>query len=153
MDVSENARLYNQTLLRYNDMAKFFDAKPTPVVVVNTTKWNDRGELLHDGVTVTGSNVIDLVHGAALDYSDELQRLLREAGGWGTVLLYRRSCSEGACVCKFVQRSPPIGSISNKARGCRIGVPCAHNRRADCRRCRSWAERQEGGKTKSDACR
>ena len=52
MDVNEKARLYNQTLLRYNDMAKFFDAKPTPVVVVKTTKWNDRGELLHEGVAV-----------------------------------------------------------------------------------------------------
>ena len=62
MDVSEKARLYNQTLLRYNDMANFFDAKPTPVVVVKTSKWNDRGELLHDGVAVPGSNMIDLVH-------------------------------------------------------------------------------------------
>ena len=96
LDVSEKMRLYNQTLLRYNDMANFFAAKPTPVVVVKekeqidppdvmadvvttlpkalqekgcqlmahlkTTKWNDRGELLHEGVAIPGSNVIDLVH-------------------------------------------------------------------------------------------
>ena len=96
LDVSEKVRLYNQTLLRYNDMAKFFAAKPTPVVVVKekeqidppdvmadvvttlpkalqekgrqlmahlkTTKWNDRGELLHEGVAIPGSNLIDLVH-------------------------------------------------------------------------------------------
>ena len=96
LDVSEKVRLYNQTLLRYNDMAKFFAAKPTPVVVVKekehidppdvmadvvttlpkalqekgrqlmahlkTTKWNDSGELLHEGVAIPGSNLIDLVH-------------------------------------------------------------------------------------------
>ena len=96
VDVSEKVRLYNQTLLRYNDMAKCFAAKPTPVFVVKekeqvdppdvmadvvttlpktlqekgrqlvahlkTTMWNDRGELLHKGVAVPSSNVIDLVH-------------------------------------------------------------------------------------------
>ena len=30
IDVSENVRLYNQALLRYNDMAKMFATKPTP---------------------------------------------------------------------------------------------------------------------------
>ena len=29
---------------------------------LKTTKWNDRGELLHEGVVVPGSNVIDLDH-------------------------------------------------------------------------------------------
>ena len=96
VDVSEKVRLYNQALLRYNDMAKDRAAKPTPVVVVKenepivttdvmadvvttlpktlqekgsqlvsrlkTTKWNDRGELMHEGVAVPGSNVVDLVH-------------------------------------------------------------------------------------------
>ena len=96
VDVSEKVRLYNQALLRYNDMAKDRAAKPTPVVVVKenepivatgvmadvvttlpktlqekgsqlvsrlkTTKWNDRGELLHEGVAIPGSNVVDLVH-------------------------------------------------------------------------------------------
>ena len=94
--VSEKVRLYNQALLRYNNMAKDRAAKPTPVVVVKenepivatdvmadvvtmlpktlqekgsqlvsrlkTTKWNDRGELLHEGVAIPGSNVVDLVH-------------------------------------------------------------------------------------------
>ena len=79
-------RLYNQALLRYNDMAKMYATKPTPVVVVKeketpattdnmgevvttlpkalqekgrqlvsrlkTTEWNDRGELLHEGVSI-----------------------------------------------------------------------------------------------------
>ena len=96
IDVSEKVRLYNQALLRYNDMAKMSTTKPTPVVVVKeketppttyimgevvttlpkalqekgrqlvsrlkTTQWNDRGELLHEGVVVPGSNVVDLVH-------------------------------------------------------------------------------------------
>ena len=29
---------------------------------LKTTHWNDRGELLHEGVVVPGSNVVDLVH-------------------------------------------------------------------------------------------
>ena len=96
IDVSERVRLYNQALLRYNDMAKMSATKPMPLVVVNekdtpattdnigevvttlpktlqekgrqlvsrlnTTQWNDRGELLHEGVVVPGSNVFDLVH-------------------------------------------------------------------------------------------
>ena len=96
VDVSEKARLYNQALLRYNDMAKDRAAKPTSVIVVKenepivatdviadvvttlpktlqekgsqlvsrlkTTKWNDRGELLHEGVAIPGSIVVDLVH-------------------------------------------------------------------------------------------
>ena len=85
IDVSEKVRLYNQALLRYNDMVKMSATKPTPVVVVKeketppttdimgevvttlpkalqekgrqlvsrlkTTQWNDRGELLHEGVS------------------------------------------------------------------------------------------------------
>ena len=96
VDVSEKVRLYNQALLRYNDMVKDRAAKPTPVVGVKesepivatdfmadvvttlpktlqekgtqlvsrikTTKWNDRGELLHEGVVIPGSNIVDLVH-------------------------------------------------------------------------------------------
>ena len=34
IDVNEKVRLYNQALLRYNDMAKMSSTKPTPVVVV-----------------------------------------------------------------------------------------------------------------------
>ena len=33
--------------------------------------------------------------GSDQGYSDELGRLLFEAGGWGTTLLYRRSCPGG----------------------------------------------------------
>ena len=94
--LSEKVRLYNQALLRYNDMAKMSAPKPKTVVVVKeketpatadimgevvttlpkalqekrrqlvsrlkTTQWNDRGELLHEGVVVPGSNVVYLVH-------------------------------------------------------------------------------------------
>ena len=103
IDESEKVRLYNQTLLRYNDMTKTHAKKPTRVVVVNDEKvgneetndeendtlseivatmpkslllkarmltarlkkmvdWNDRGELLHEGVAIPGSNITDLVH-------------------------------------------------------------------------------------------
>ena len=34
IDVSEKVRLYNQALLRYNDMVNISSNKPTPVVVV-----------------------------------------------------------------------------------------------------------------------
>ena len=103
-DVSEKVRLYNQVLLRYNEMTKTRAAKPTPVVVMkaNTgdneaaavtagqsteppnilatlpktlqTKgrqllsrlskvaWNERGELMHEGVAIPDSNAVDLVH-------------------------------------------------------------------------------------------
>ena len=76
-DVSEKVRLYNQVLLRYNEMTKTRAAKPTPVVVMkadtvdneaaalsrlSTVTWNERGELMHEGVAVHGSNVVDLVH-------------------------------------------------------------------------------------------
>ena len=84
-------RLYNQALLRYNDMANMSETvvvvkeKETPATTdimeevaatlpnalqekgrqlvsrLKTTQWNDRGELLHKGVVVPGSNVIDLV--------------------------------------------------------------------------------------------
>ena len=32
------------------------------VTRLNTTKWNDRGELLHEGMVVPDSTVVDLVH-------------------------------------------------------------------------------------------
>ena len=71
-------------------------------------------------------------------YSDELRRLLCEAGGWGTALLYRRSCPEGARVWKFVQWSPPNGCPSDQKRCCRFGEACADDWSADCWRCRGW---------------
>ena len=108
-DVSEKVRLYNQVLLRYNEMSKTRAAKPTPVVVMkadtvdneaaappvetaavgqstepanivgtlpktlqekgrqllsrlSTVAWNERGELMHEGVAIHGSNAVDLVH-------------------------------------------------------------------------------------------
>ena len=108
-DVSEKLRLYNQVLLRYNEMTKTRAAKPTPVVVMkadtvdneaaappvetpavgqstepanivgtlpktlqekgrqllsrlSTVAWNERDELMHEGVAIHGSNVVDLVH-------------------------------------------------------------------------------------------
>ena len=101
--VSEKVRLYNQMLLRYNDMTKTHANEPTGVVLVNDEKvgnddnndeendtlseivatmpkslqlkagmltarlkkivdWNDRSELLHEGVAIPGSNITDLVH-------------------------------------------------------------------------------------------
>ena len=103
IDVSEKVRLYNQTLLRYNDMTKTHAKKPTRVVVVNDEKvgnednndeendtlseivatmpkslqlkarmltarlkkmvdWNDRGDLLNEGVAIPVCNITDLVH-------------------------------------------------------------------------------------------
>ena len=38
IDLSEKVRLYNQTLLRYNDMTKTYANKPTRVVMVNEVK-------------------------------------------------------------------------------------------------------------------
>ena len=38
IDVSEKVHLYNQTLLRYNDMTKACANKPTRVVMVNEEK-------------------------------------------------------------------------------------------------------------------
>ena len=98
-DDSEKVRLYNQALLRYNDMTKARSAKPIPVVVevkkeaaattalvvepadivgtlpktlqmkgrqllsrLSAVTWNERGELIHKGVAIRGSNAVDLVH-------------------------------------------------------------------------------------------
>ena len=111
-DASEKVRLYNQVLLRYNEMTKMRDAKPTPVVVMKSdtvdnvpatgatvetavvtagqstdpanivgtlpktlqekgrqllsrlskVAWNERGELMHEGVAIPASNAVDLVH-------------------------------------------------------------------------------------------
>ena len=94
-DESEKVRLYNQALLRYNDMTKARAAKPIPVVVevkkkeaaattasvvepadivgtlpktlqmkrrqlLSAVTWNERGELIHKGVAIRGSNAVDL---------------------------------------------------------------------------------------------
>ena len=95
-DESEKVCLYNQALLRYNDMTKARAAKPIPVVVevkkeaaattasvveptdivgtlpktlqmkgrqlLSAVTWNERGELIHKGVAIRGSNAVDLIH-------------------------------------------------------------------------------------------
>ena len=82
-DESEKVRLYNQALLRYNDMTKARAAKPIPVVLavkneaaatmttmpttalvsrLSAVTWNERGELIHKGVAIRGSNAVDLIH-------------------------------------------------------------------------------------------
>ena len=130
-DVSEKVPLYNQLLLRYNEMTKMHAAIPTPVVVMKSNtvdnepvavvksntvdnepvavvksntvdnepaaevtagqstelvnivatlpktlqekgrqllgrlskvEWNERGELMHEGVAIPGSHAVDLVH-------------------------------------------------------------------------------------------
>ena len=96
-DESEKVRLYNQALLRFNDLTKVRAAKPIPVVVevkkkeaaattasvvepadivgtlpktlqmkgrqlLSAVTWNERGELIHKGVAIRGSNAVDLVH-------------------------------------------------------------------------------------------
>ena len=101
-DESEKVRLYNQALLRYNDMTKARAAKPIPVVVavkkeaaatmpttalvveptdivgtlpktlqmkgrqllsrLSAVTWNERVELIHNGVAIRGSNAVDLIH-------------------------------------------------------------------------------------------
>ena len=117
-DVSEKVPLYNQLLLRYNEMTKMHAAIPTPVVVMKSNtvdnepvavmksntvdnepaavvtagqstvpvnvvatlpktlqekgrqllarlskvEWNERGELMHEGVAIPGSNAVDVVH-------------------------------------------------------------------------------------------
>ena len=51
VDVSEKVRLYNQALLRYNDMAKDRAAKPTPVVVVKDNEPIVATDVMADIVT------------------------------------------------------------------------------------------------------
>ena len=69
-----------------------------------------------------------------MNYDDYYER----PGGWGTALLYRRSCPEGARVWKFVQWSPPNGCPSDQNRCCRFGEACADDWSADCWQCRGW---------------
>ena len=51
IDVSEKVRLYNQALLRYNDMAKMAATKPTPVVVVKETETPPTTDIMGEVVT------------------------------------------------------------------------------------------------------
>ena len=66
-DESEKVRLYNQALLRYNDMTKARAAKPIPVVVEvkkegAATMPTTALVVEHKGVAIRGSNAVDLVH-------------------------------------------------------------------------------------------
>ena len=51
IDVSEKVRLYNQALLRYNDMAKMSATKPTPVVVVKEKETPPTTDIMGEVVT------------------------------------------------------------------------------------------------------
>ena len=51
VDVSEKVRLYNQALLRYNDLVKYRAAKPTPVVVVKENEPIVATDVMADVVT------------------------------------------------------------------------------------------------------
>ena len=51
IDVSEKVRLYNQALLRYNDMAKMSATKPTPVVVVKEKETPATTDIMGEVVT------------------------------------------------------------------------------------------------------
>ena len=51
IDVSEKVRLYNQALLRYNDMAKMSATKPTPVVVVKKKETPSTTDIMGEVVT------------------------------------------------------------------------------------------------------
>ena len=51
IDVSEKVRLYNQALLRYNDMAKMSATKPTPVVVVKEKEMPATTDIMGEVVT------------------------------------------------------------------------------------------------------
>ena len=51
IDVSKKVRLYNQALLRYNDMAKMSVPKPTPVVVVKEKETPATTDIMGEVVT------------------------------------------------------------------------------------------------------
>ena len=51
IDVSEKVRLYNQALLRYNDMAKMSATKPTPVVVMTERETPATTDIMGEVVT------------------------------------------------------------------------------------------------------
>ena len=137
-DESEKVRLYNQALLRYNDMTKARAAKPTPVVVMKSdtvdnvpaagatvetavvtggqstdpvnivgtlpktlqekgrqllsrlskVAWNERGELMHEGVPIPASNAVDLVHDLLRN-----RKTARDPVGWRQFAKQMRSAN------------------------------------------------------------
>ena len=142
--VSEKVPLYNQLLLRYNEMTKMHAAIPTPVVVVKSNtvdnepvavmtsntvdnepaaevtagqstelvnivatlpktlqekgrqllgrlskvEWNERGELMHEGVAIPGSNAVDLVHDLIRN-----RKTARDPVGWHQFAKQTRSAN------------------------------------------------------------
>ena len=143
-DVSEKVPLYNQLLLRYNEMTKMHAAIPTPVVVMKSNtvdnepvavvksntvdnepaaevtagqstelvnivatlpktlqekgrqllgrlskvEWNERGELMHEGVAIPGSNAVDLVHDLIRN-----RKTARDPVGWHQFAKQTRSAN------------------------------------------------------------
>ena len=131
-DVSEKVPLYNQLLLRYNEMTKIHAAIPTPVVVMKSNtvdnepavavvtagqstepvnivatlpktlqekgrqllarlskvEWNERGELMHEGVAIPGSNAVDLVHDLIRN-----RKTARDPVGWHQFAKQMRSAN------------------------------------------------------------
>ena len=130
-DVSEKVPLYNQLLLRYNEMTKIHAAIPTPVVVMKSNtvdnepaaevtagqstelvnivatlpktlqekgrqllgrlskvEWNERGELMHEGVAIPGSNAVDLVHDLIRN-----RKTARDPVGWHQFAKQTRSAN------------------------------------------------------------
>ena len=137
-DVSEKVRLYNQVLLRYNEMTNTRAAKPTPVVVMKSdtvdnvpaagatvetavvtagqstdpvnivgtlpktlqekgrqllsrlskVAWNERGELMHEGVPIPASNAVDLVHDLLRN-----RKTARDPVGWRQFAKQMRSAN------------------------------------------------------------
>ena len=143
-DVSEKVPLYNQLLLRYNEMTKMNAAIPTPVVVMKSNtvdnepvavmksntvdnepaaevtagqstdpvnivgtlpktlqekgrqllgrlskvEWNERGELMHEGVAIPGSNAVDLVHDLIRN-----RKTARDPVGWHQFAKQTRSAN------------------------------------------------------------
>ena len=142
--VSEKVPLYNQLLLRYNEMTKMHAAIPTPVVVMKSNtvdnepvavvksntvdnepaaevtagqstelvnivatlpktlqekgrqllgrlskvEWNERGELMHEGVAIPGSNAVDLVHDLIRN-----RKTARDPVGWHQFAKQTRSAN------------------------------------------------------------
>ena len=137
-DVSEKVHLYNQVLLRYNEMTNTRAAKPTPVVVMKSdtvdnvpaagatvetavvtagqstdpvnivgtlpktlqekgrqllsrlskVAWNERGELMHEGVPIPASNAVDLVHDMLRN-----RKTARDPVGWRQFAKQMRSAN------------------------------------------------------------
>ena len=120
---------------RYGDIvtARFDQVQYIPVL---SRKFNSVETEIRDdtgrSVPFERGKVTATLHFRRCSYSVELRQLLCEAGGWGSALLYRRSCPKRARVWKFVQQSPPIGCPSDQTRCCSVGEACAVDWSAAC---------------------